>query len=552
MERMIPEKETISVEFKSDLNCLSNNEIIDTIVALSNTEGGELYIGVEDDGTATGIHKDHQDITRLYAFIANNTVPPVSSRVEIMNEEKPVIKVSVPKSVNGIIASASGKVLRRRIKADGSPESAPMFPSEQASRLSDLRMVDYSALLLTEASLDDFDPVEVQRLRSNILAYDGEKNLLELSDADLFKALGFCRELAGHLLPTITGMLILGRIDSLRKYIPTHSVSFQALTGTNVRVNDSFELPILAAIEKLNTYLDAWNTNHEIEIGMFRMSAPDFDKRAVREAIINAFSHRDYTRLGRVRVAVSDTGLTIANPGGFIEGVNLKNLLTVEPHGRNPGLADALKRIGLAERTGRGIDRIFEGSLIYGRFLPDYSNSTDTTVSLLLPRCNPNAQIARIIANEQNRLGRPLSINTLLILNTLKDIPRSTVQQIAEYSNLSETIVRVELEQAISSGLAEAIGTGRGRTFILAHSLYHDKEQRAGYVRQKDIDKARYPELIIELAKNNPFISRADVVALLHVNESQAYLLLKKLTEKGILTPVNKGRYSKYRYSEIK
>ena len=178
MERMIPEKETISVEFKSDLNCLSNNEIIDTIVALSNTEGGELYIGVEDDGTVTGIHKDHQDITRLYAFIANNTVPPVSSRVEIMNEEKPGIRVSVPKSVNGIIASASGKVLRRRIKADGSPESAPMFPSEQASRLSDLRMVDYSALLLTEASLDDFDPVEVQRLRSNILAYDGEKNLL--------------------------------------------------------------------------------------------------------------------------------------------------------------------------------------------------------------------------------------------------------------------------------------------------------------------------------------------------------------------------------------
>ena len=45
--------------------------------------------------------------------------------------------------------------------------------------------------------------------------------------------------------------------------------------------------------------------------------------------------------------------LTISSPGGFIEGVNLKNLLTVEPHGRNPVLADALKRIGLAEKTGR-------------------------------------------------------------------------------------------------------------------------------------------------------------------------------------------------------
>ena len=86
--------------------------------------------------------------------------------------------------------------------------------------------------------------------------------------------------------------------------------------------------------------------------------------------------------MGRVRVALSDDGLTIANPGGFIEGVSIKNLLTAEPHGRNPLLADILKRIGLAERTGRGIDRIFEGSLIFGRPLPDYSATTSVTVTL--------------------------------------------------------------------------------------------------------------------------------------------------------------------------
>jgi len=63
--------------------------------------------------------------------------------------------------------------------------------------------------------------------------------------------------------------------------------------------------------------------------------------------------------------------------------------LTAEPHGRNQLLADALKRVGLAEKTGRGIDRIFEGSLIYGRSLPDYSNTTSTVVSLFIPRSKP-------------------------------------------------------------------------------------------------------------------------------------------------------------------
>ena len=550
MIKAIPEKENLSIEFKSDLTCLPDNEIIDAVVALSNTDGGELFLGVEDDGTPTGIHKDHRDITRLSAFIANHTVPPVSVRVEIIDHDSaPVIRIAVPKSMTGIIASVSGKVLRRRIKADGSPESVPMYPAEQASRLSDLRMVDYSSVILTEASCDDFDPLELERLRNAIQSYDGEKKLLDLSDSELYKALGLCREYAGQLIPTLTGILLLGKAKRIKSLVPTHSVSFQALTGTIVRINDDFVLPILAAVEKLNAYLDAWNTNNEIELGMFRMSAPDFDKRAIREAIINAFAHRDYTRLGRIRVAVSDEGLTIANPGGFIEGVNLNNLLTVEPHGRNPNLADALKRIGLAERTERGIDRIFEGSLIYGRLLPDYSNTTDVTVSLLLPRSKPDSQIAQMIANEQNRLGRPLSINTLLILNALRDAPRSTVHQIAEYVNLSETIVRVELEQSISNGLVEAIGAGRGRTFILSHTVYKAKGQSAGYVRQKDIDKTRYLELILEMARNNRFISRADVVSLLHVNESQAYLLLKRLADDGKVTPVNKGRYSKYAWN---
>lgn len=549
MAGIIPEKETLTVEFKSDINCLPDAEIIDTVVALTNTDGGELYLGIEDNGMLTGMHKNHSDITRLSAFIANHTVPPVSVRSEIINDLVPVIRISVPKSLTGIVATVSGKVLRRRIKADGTPESVPMYPAEQASRLSDLRMVDYSSIVLAEASCDDFDPLEIDRLRNAIQSYDGEKKLLDLSDEELFKALGICREYASQLVPTLTGLLLLGKVKSIKKMVPTHSVSFQALTGTIVRINDDFVLPILAAVEKLNAYLDAWNPSNEIELGMFRMSAPDFDKRAIREAIINAFAHRDYTRLGRIRIAVSDDGLTIANPGGFIEGVNLQNLLTVEPHGRNPGLADALKRIGLAERTGRGIDRIFEGSLIYGRLLPDYSNTTDVTVSLLLPRSKPDPQIAQMIANEQNRLGRPLSLNTLFVLNALRDAPRSTVQQIADFTNLSETVIRAELEQSISNGLVEAIGAGRGRTFILSHTVYKAKGQSAGYVRQKDIDHTRYSELILEMAKNNQFISRADVVSLLHVNESQAYSLLKKLAVSGKLIAVHKGRYAKYKWN---
>ena len=196
--------------------------------------------------------------------------------------------------------------------------------------------VDYPSIILLNGALSDFDSLELDRLRRIILAYDGDKALLELNDEELLKALGFIRVQNGVAYPTIAGILMIGKVASMQKYVPTGKSSFQVLEGTNVRVNEDDMLPILASIEKIITHLEVWNPQQEIEIGLFRMPAPEFDKRALREAIVNAFCHRDYSIMGRVRVAIEDEGLTIANPGGFIEGVTIQNLLTAEPHGRNP------------------------------------------------------------------------------------------------------------------------------------------------------------------------------------------------------------------------
>ena len=216
-------------------------------------------------------------------------------------------------------------------------------------------------------------------------------------------------------------------------------------------------------------------------------------------------------------------------------------------YGRNPLLADALKRIGLAERTGRGIDRIYEGSLIYGRLLPDYSASTNVTVSLFIPRSAPDVQITKLVSDEQNRLGRPLPINTLLVLNALKDLPKSDIHQIAEAVKLPDTVVKTIMEKSLESGLIEAFGSGRGRSYMLSRRVYNDKQKTAGYVQQKDIDETRYQELILDMARTNEYIARADVVRLLHVRDNKAYRLLKKLVNDGCIEAVNKGHYAKYR-----
>lgn len=542
MNRTIPMRESLEVEFKSDKRKLDNVAIIDAVVAFANTNGGEIYLGVENDGSITGLHKDHKDITRLAAFIANNTIPPISVRVEIIEEEKPVLMIQVPRS-RSVVASTSGKIQRRRIRADGEPENVPMYPYEISTRLSELSLLDFSAQPVPGSSYADLDPLERERLRRIILAYNGEKSLLELPDDELDKALQLVVTLGDQLVPTYTGILLIGKSNKLRELMPTAESAYQMLRGTEVTTNESFYRPLLSTIEQMIEFVNVRNQEQELEVGMFRISIPEFDKRAVREAIVNAFAHRDYTRLGRVLVQIDSDGLTVSNPGGFVEGVTYSNILTVEPHGRNPLLADALKRVGLAERTGRGVDRIYEGSLRYGRECPDYSGSTAAYVRLFIPRGMPDRRIVTMIADYQQKTGEQMPLNSLLLLNLLKQGRRMTTEAISKGLNLPEGKVRAIAERLAEAGLLEAIGNGRGRTYILSSKLYRDP---AEYVRQTDIDQLRHRELVMKLAQTQEVISRKDVIDLLRISGPQAYRLLQKLVDDNEL--VREGNTSAARY----
>ena len=545
--RTIPKKETLTVEFKSDQAGYSDSELIDEIVGMANTQGGDLYLGVEDNGEITGVGKKRQDPIGAVALIANRTIPSVSARAEIIEEEGyPVLKLEIPMS-RTIIATTDGKILKRRLKLDGTPENVPLYPYEIPGRLSELSLLDYSGQTIQDATIDDLDPNERIRLRNIIKFRKGDNTLLELSDEELDKALQLVKEEHGILRPTITGLLLIGKEEKIKEYIPTAKESFQVLEGTQVRINEEYSKPLLATFELLERNMKAWNPQREMEYGLFRVPIPEFSDAAFREGLVNAFCHRDYTILQSVRVAIEDEGLTISSPGGFVEGVNLENLLTVEPHSRNPVLADALKRIGLAEKTGRGIDRIYEGSIIYGRPLPDYSESTAKNVKLFIQRAEPDLPFTRMISNEENRLGRSLPINSLLILSSLQTLRRASLHELTDKIHVNEMRTKANVEKLVEAGLVEAIGNTSARTYILSSKVYRDQDNITGYVRQTGIELIKYEELIVKLAKTqHGIVTRENVVDLLGISPSQAYRMLKRLTDCGKLKLVGSGRAAHY------
>lgn len=549
--RTIPTNETLEIEFKSDVKCYPDHDLIEEIVGMTNTVGGTLYLGVEDDGSITGVHKKHKDAVGVTALIANNTVPPIAVRAEIVTEEKDVLKIEIPRS-RAIVSTSSGKILRRRLKMDGTPEVVPMYSYEIPSRLSELGLLDFSAQPLPGATMKDLDPNQRVRLRKIIQnRQGGEKTLLALPDDELDIALRLVTDVGGKLIPTVTGMLLIGKEERIQALMPTAKSTFQVLEGTAVRMNEDSTKPLLEVFENYEMYLKAWNPERETEYGLFRIPIPEFDWAAFREGLVNAFCHRDYTMIGEVRVLIDDEGLIISNPGGFIDGVNLKNLLTVEPHGRNPALADAMKRIGLAEKTGRGIDRIYEGSIIFGRPWPDYSESTSRTVKLFIQRAKADLPFAKLVADEQNRQGKPLSIYTLMILSLLKNERRCNIDRMIEITNLSENKVRSAVENMIEMGLVEASGNGKNRSYILGKKVYREINESVQYVRQTGIDSIRYPELVLKLARTqNGIITKQDICELLKITPSQAYSLIKKLQKENKIYLLNGGKYTKYKVVE--
>jgi len=141
------------------------------------------------------------------------------------------------------VATSDGLLQRRRLKADGLPECVPFYPHEFAQRQSDLGHLDCSALPIPTASTQDFDPLERERLPHRRERYSGDRSLMALGDDELDGALGLVRRNEGRVVPTVAGLLILGREAALREHLPTHEVGFQVLDGTQVRVNDFYRTP---------------------------------------------------------------------------------------------------------------------------------------------------------------------------------------------------------------------------------------------------------------------------------------------------------------------
>jgi ATP-dependent DNA helicase RecG len=537
--RLIAGGETYEVEFKGEgRERFHDRDLVEAVVCLANGSGGVLLVGVEDDGTVTGARPRHEsgrtDLLRVQALIANMTQPALSAVVSsVQVGGRDVLVVEVPDSPR-VVGTTRGTYVRRALAGDGRPTCVPYHAHEMLAHEVDRGAVDWAALRAGGAGWADLDPLEFERLRQMVASTGGgsDRVLGTLSDREIASALGF----VGHDDEVTTGALLLfGRPDALHRFLPTHEAAFQVLRGLEVEVNDFLPYPLLRLAEEMLARFRARNSEAEADFGLLRVAVSAYSETAFREALANALVHRDYTRRGAIHVQWSEDQLEISSPGGFPSGIRLDNLLVAPPHPRSPLLADAFKRAGLVERTGRGINRMFAEQLRVGRSAPDYGRTSDAHVVAVLPGGPANLSMTRWVLEQESQQGAPLRLPELQVLAELMRERRATTAELAALVQRTEAETRSLLTRMVERGWIQARGDGKGRTWHLSAAVYRVLDAPAGYVRVRGFEPLQQEQMILQFVEAHGQITRNQAAELCSLSPDQASRLLRRLATQGKL-----------------
>lgn len=267
-------------------SCLANRTAV---------EPGWLLVGVADDGTVTGAHPRHDkttDLDRVTALIAARTRPALAVRVEEHSlDGMSVLVVEVPPQQH-VVSTSDGQFLRRTLGGDGRPACAPMDALAIQSQQADRGLLNPSAQIVAGACWEDLDPLEFERFRRSVRERRGrsDESLLDLPDLELAKVLGVVDANGSPRALRLAAVLLFGKDDALRRFVPGNEVAFQVLRGLDVEVNDFFRWPLIRVMEEIEARIRARNREEELMVGLLRVGVPDYPERALREALANASS----------------------------------------------------------------------------------------------------------------------------------------------------------------------------------------------------------------------------------------------------------------------
>jgi len=535
--------ESETLEFKSwnpagSAHKAQVREIRETVVAFANAQGGLLVLGVADRKRtrAEAIHGvGSLDADGLRRDIYDGTEPHILTEIyELQETEGRVLVIRVPPGMPP--HTTSDGVARIRV----GKESKPLTGSNLANLVVSRGRRDLTAEILPDVCPSDLDPDQFRRLRSLIRADAERSDLAELDDKKLTEALGLTSD--GGI--TLAAVLLLGSRPTLSRCVPRHELVFSRSRGrTGYDVRRDLRTPLLETLEGVRSLLDANLRVMPIgPAGFHQLEIPDITWWIAREAVLNALVHRDYFLHQSIHLRLSDNHIEITSPGGFIGGVTAQNILRHPPVRRNPLLADVLQTIGLVNRLGLGVDRIFEESLSLGKDLPRYE-ADESHVKLVLPT-RTHADFARFVQDMRSQ-GRELGVDDLIVLRGLVRRPVLDRWSAARVLQLSEDEAAATLVSLRERGFLVPQGRGRGTKYGLARR-YSGLVERTNVDGDIWLDEESVRLRLLAVLAERGRMTNAEIRRMSGYSRTQVLKLMSSLRREGLVQVRGRGRGAHY------
>lgn len=535
------ESETVEIKpFPKQRNELADR-LREYAVCLANSQGGVLILGIVDkiSGPRAIQGCENYDIDEMKRMVYDGTKPPILVDIEeVATPEGMVLVVRIPRSPS-VHATSTGRRLRRVGK-----DCQVVFP-DQDIILEVEKGGDYTSRFVHGVERDALDPVEIARLRNWLTRFQPGSDLLQLADDDLLGALELTREDQGRQRPTVAGVLTVGRDTAIRVALPQSEVQYWRFDDeTEPEQTVQLRCGLLAMLERVAELIRPFNSSVTVKDGLFEIPIPNWPEEVIREGLLNAVMHRSYTDDESINVRLYRTRLEIGSPGGFIGGVRPDNILTHEPRRRNRLLAEVLQRLGLVNRAGLGVDRMYRLLLSYGKQPPEYVADAHT-VMLIVRDGSFDEAFARYVGR-MNQAGHRWSVAELILLTYLAQHDKVDAREASQFIQRSATQAADTL-QNMEGVFLDRFGMGRGTYYRLTRAVYDAMGAEARYTRHRGIEETRQRELILNHVREYGEIDNAKCQELCGLDRNHAYALLRSICDQGFLEQVGERRGARYR-----
>ncbi|MCK5217352.1 MAG: putative DNA binding domain-containing protein [Methanosarcinales archaeon] len=345
--KRIEKKEDIHTEFKRTIN---REDLAKAITCFANTDGGQIVIGVEDSGKIAGVEDTDSLMRKVDDISFNRCEPPVTVIQETVDvDEKTVVIINVPKGDQRPYRTGSGLYYihsSNRCRQASRQELLRLFQASESLYFDETEVFRTSVSDLDQDSFNKFfrDFLNMKITTENIHIY--MKNLKVISSGDK---------------PTLSGILFFGNQPQV--FFPTNKVIAAYIKGNDISIPPTDKKEIKGKIPEIleNTlqFLRLHLREEHIIKGMESELYPEIPIEALREALVNAVAHRDYTISAPIRIFIFTNRVEFHTPGNLPNSVTIESMKIGGSHVlRNPTLYNFLAKMGLVTDIGSGVKRI--------------------------------------------------------------------------------------------------------------------------------------------------------------------------------------------------